>query len=146
MHHMSNHINMSMYIFHMSSRTKLIVLALSAVLAPVIVLSLLQYRSLRDLQQQTKMASQENLRQAASRVTSATAEYFHDIGADTLMSLKLDKELDDQQVRQVNDRVAELLKSRPEVGRVFTVSYCSCKNSQGTAIVQTREGARTLTG
>src|SRR5262245_39243605 len=106
----------------MSSRAKLIALTVVAVLLPTTVMSVIQYRSLHELQEQTKMAAQENLRQAASGLASRTAEYFHEIGLKTLSGFRYDKTSAEDWTSRMEETFRRTLESAPEIGRVFMVA------------------------
>ena len=54
---------------NLSSRTKLILLAVVALMLPTTILSIIQYRSLVDLEGKTKVAVQDNMRQTLQTVT-----------------------------------------------------------------------------
>src|SRR5262249_22328515 len=65
--------------FNSSRRTGLALLLLTAVLAPVVILLFVQYRSFSDLERKTRVAAQENLRQLLqnfSRRVGENAEAF----------------------------------------------------------------------
>ena len=130
----------------MSSRAKLIALTVVAVLLPTTIMSVIQYRSLHDLQEQTKMAAQENLRQAASGLASRTAEYFHEIGLKTLSGFRYDKKSAEDQTSRMEETFRRTLESAPEVGRVFMVADCTCDQSAGAAFVKSRQRSRAITG
>src|SRR5262249_44932887 len=134
------------YIAEMSSRTKLIALTVVAVLLPTTVMSVIQYRSLHDLQEQTKMAAQESLRQAAAALSARTAEYFHGIGSKTLVDVRYDKKSAADQTARIEEAFQRTLDSLPEISRVFLVSDCTCDESGGIAFVKNRARSRKIDG
>ncbi len=67
-----------------SHRTGLIVLALLAVLVPALLFSIVQYRSLADLERKTRVAVHDNLRQTLEGVSRETTKRLEAIAADSL--------------------------------------------------------------
>ncbi len=67
-----------------SHRTGLVVLALLAVLVPAMLFSIVQYRSLADLESKTRVAVQDNLRQTLEGVSRETTKRLEAIAADSL--------------------------------------------------------------
>src|SRR5690348_6479005 len=71
--------------FHrLSAKTKLIVFAMVAVLVPTTILSVVQYRSLVDLEDKTKVAVEENLRQTLMLISHKLDWKFRKLAADNL--------------------------------------------------------------
>src|SRR6476619_2897213 len=68
----------------LSLRKKLMILASVGVLLPVLVLTYLQYRSLTELQNKTKGAFKDNLRQGLTYVEQQMKQRLEDIGDQTL--------------------------------------------------------------
>ena len=68
----------------LSLRKKLIILASVGVLLPVLVLTYLQYRSLTELQNKTKGAFKDNLRQGLTIVEQQMRQRLENIAAQTL--------------------------------------------------------------
>jgi signal transduction histidine kinase len=120
----------------MASRTKLIILAVVAVVLPTTIISVLQYRSLAELELQTKLAASENLRQAGSLIANGTEDYFRQIAI---------KAFDGVPADQVADRFQHILDTMPEVDSVFLLKACSCGTSE-KAILRTRKTMRDLAG
>src|ERR1041385_4007049 len=67
------------------SHVRLIALALLAVLLPALVLLILQYRSLCDVEQTTRIAVRENLRKAAASVAWRVQGDMERIGEEVLL-------------------------------------------------------------
>ena len=68
----------------LSLRKKLTILALGGVLLPLLVLTYLQYRSLTELQNKTKGAFKDNLRQGITIVQDRMRQRLEAIAAQTL--------------------------------------------------------------
>ena len=90
----------------MSHRTGLIVLAVLAVLLPALLFSIVQYRSLADLEGKTRVAVQESLRQTLQGVSLRTMEKLEALAVESLGHIeaaKIEQEkLDDIELR-LND-------------------------------------------
>src|SRR6266700_249398 len=73
----------------LSAKTKLITFACVAVLTPTIVLSVVQYRSLVELEGKTKVAVQENLRQTLQQISRKVDWKFRKLAAENLESINV---------------------------------------------------------
>lgn len=95
----------------LSLRKKLTILALGGVLLPLLVLTYLQYRSLTELQNKTKGAFKDNLRQGITIVQDRMRQRLEAIAAQTL-SLPDDSE-------KIEKHFADVKRSHPEVDEIF---------------------------
>src|SRR4029453_12861898 len=68
----------------LSLRQKLVILASVGVLLPILVLTYMQYRSLAELQNKTKGAFKDNLRQGLTIVEQRMRQRLEDIAVQTL--------------------------------------------------------------
>jgi len=95
----------------LSLRKKLTILALGGVLLPLLVLTYLQYRSLTELQNKTKGAFKDNLRQGITIVQDRMRQRLEAIAAQTLL-LPDDTE-------KLEKHFADVKRSHPEVDEIF---------------------------
>src|ERR1041385_4430418 len=68
----------------LSLRKKLTILALAGVFLPVLVLTYMQYRSLAELQNKTKGAFKDNLRQGFTIIEHQMTQRLEEVAAQTL--------------------------------------------------------------
>ncbi|MBI4474603.1 MAG: HAMP domain-containing histidine kinase [Acidobacteria bacterium] len=130
----------------MSSRAKLVAIAVIAVMLPTTVISYVQYRSLVELERQTRMAAQEHLRQAAGALSNKTAEYFREIGKATLAGIQFNRPPKSEQTQAIEQLFAAALQDFPAVESLFVISNCSCPGQEGAAIIRSRAGVRKVFG
>ncbi|HWP44102.1 MAG TPA: HAMP domain-containing sensor histidine kinase [Blastocatellia bacterium] len=130
-------------VFRLSSRTKLIALAFVAVLLPTTVLSVIQYRSLVELEGKTKVAVQENLRQTLHTVTRRVEERVQNIAKKTLGSISY-IDLEKERFEDLECKFAEIKQQYPEIDNIF--AFRRCANMSGPnkdyAIFYSSEGLR----
>jgi signal transduction histidine kinase len=107
----------------MSLRKKLTILVSVGVLLPVLVLTFLQYRSLTELENKTKGAFKDSLRQRLTNVQLQMKQRLEDVAGQTL------KPIDDLQLSSPN-AAAEFAKyasnvkrSHPEIENLFVFGY-----------------------
>ncbi len=116
-------------------------LAIVAVLLPTTILSVFQYRSLVDLEDKTKVAIQENLRQTMYSVVRKVAGNMKIIAKDSLYSIE-PRTIEGICPEEASTRLDALRKSHPEIGQLFAIIDCPCK--KGFAIFSTPEGTRRI--
>jgi hypothetical protein len=100
----------------LSLRKKLTILAAVGVLLPILVLTYMQYRSLAELQDKTKGAFRDNVRQGLTVVQLKIKQRLEDIAAQTLNpigSMRLSS------VEQIEKYFADVKRSHPEVDEIF---------------------------
>ena len=68
----------------LSSAAKFILFAVAAVLVPTLILSVVQYRSLSDLQVKTEAAVEENLRRTLQSIARRVEDTFRAMAGDAL--------------------------------------------------------------
>jgi signal transduction histidine kinase len=95
----------------LSLRKKLTILAFVGVLLPLLALSYMQYRSLAELQNKTKGAFKDNLRQGMILVEQRLKQRLENLAAQTLNSVGT--------MDQMENHVADLKRSHPEVEDMF---------------------------
>lgn len=104
-------------ISNLSLRKKLTILAAVGVLLPILILTYLQYRSLTELQNKTKGAFKDNLRQGLTYVEQQMKQRLDDIGDQTLDPLE-----------HINSEgfetyFANVKRSHPEIEEIFVFRY-----------------------
>ncbi|MEW6127811.1 MAG: ATP-binding protein [Acidobacteriota bacterium] len=101
---------------------KLTTIAITAILLPTILISLIQYRSLNELQKKTKAAVSENLRQTLQRFTKRVKEKLEDYAV-TLAKQIPPEELKQQNWEQLDKRFIALLETHKEIDNLFAQIY-----------------------
>ena len=124
----------------MPSGTKSIALGAAAVLVATIALSVLQYRSLRQLEAKTRLAVEDNLRQTLEAVAGRMEAKVRTIAAECLSPLRVD-DLAPQRVERIGRQFAAIRQAHPEVAQLFVFSLCSCRG-EPFAIFSAAGGAR----
>ena len=99
----------------LSLRKKLTILATVGVLLPVLILSYLQYRSLTELQNKTKGAFKDNLRQGLTLVERQMKQRLEDIAAQTLNPIS-NLQLSPEEIEKYS---ANIKRTHPEIEEVF---------------------------
>ncbi|HVG20711.1 MAG TPA: hypothetical protein VNI02_16800, partial [Blastocatellia bacterium] len=126
---------------HLSSKAKLITLAIVAVLLPTTVLSVIQYNSLVDLEGKTKVAVQENLRQTMQTLTRKVEDNLKALAKETLEPIGYeDVELGNLQ--KIEQHFASVKLAHPEIDQMFVFSYFI--KGKEYALFHTPEGLRRM--
>lgn len=102
-------------------------MAIVAVLLPLALLTYVQYRSLVELEKQTKVAFKENLRQNLLNVERQVEGKFEDLASRSLIpvgNIKLSREESGAQLEKYFSAVRQ---SHPEIEQIFVVSHCGCE-------------------
>ena len=105
----------------LSLRKKLTLLISVGVLLPLLVLTYLQYRSLTELQNKTKGAFKDNLRQGLTLVEQQIRQRLEDIAAQTLdRVVSMDSSATAEDFEKV---FANVKRSHPEIEEIFVFGY-----------------------
>jgi signal transduction histidine kinase len=128
--------------FKLSSRTKLIALAFVAILLPTTVLSVIQYRSLVELEGKTKVAVQENLRQTLHTVTRRVEENLESLAKKSLAGIS-SVDLERENFEEIECKFAEAKQKYPEIDEMFAFYRCGNMNKD-YAVFYTSEGLRRI--
>ncbi|MFY9574110.1 MAG: hypothetical protein WAV20_22140, partial [Blastocatellia bacterium] len=112
-----------------SHRTGLVVLALVAVLVPALLFSIVQYRSLADLEGKTLAAVQDNLRQILEGVSRRTKERLESIAAESLGHIEA-AAAEHEKLSDIELRLIAIKQSHPEIDLAFVVVHCPCRKRQ----------------
>jgi signal transduction histidine kinase len=110
----------------LSLRKKLIILASVGVLLPVLVLTYLQYRSLTELQNKTKGAFKDNLRQGLTYVEQQMVKRLEDIAAETL------NPLDRMHAAEFEKYFTSVKRLHPEIEQIFVFNYSGDQQKTNT--------------
>lgn len=97
---------------------------------PLILLTFVQYRSLVELENKTKGAFRENLRQTLLNVEHQVEAKFEEIASQSLIpvgSIKLSAEGDREQFEKY---FASVKQSHPEIDQIFVFSDCRCEKEE----------------
>ena len=118
---------------------KITAIALVAILLPTILLSLIQYRSLSELQQKTKAAVRDNLRQTLQTFSARVRTKLEDYAAQVTSAIPGD-ELRQNNLDLLGKRFIAIKESRKEIESLFVQVY---RPSQTNAfsILRTSAGA-----
>jgi signal transduction histidine kinase len=128
--------------FNSSNRTGLAVSLLIAVLLPVIILLVAQYRSLAGLEGKTRAAVQENLRQTLQSFSCQVVKKTETLAAETLGGID-PADVEEERFDRIRDRLSAIRQSHPEADLAFVVIHCSCRK-KNFAIFATPEGVRLI--
>jgi signal transduction histidine kinase len=128
--------------FNASHQTGLAVSLLLAVLLPIVILLLAQYRSLAGLESKTRAAVQENLRQTLQSFARLVVEKAEALAAETLGGID-PADVEEERFDRIADRLSAIRQSHPEVDLAFVVIHCSCRE-KNFAIFATPDGVRRI--
>ena len=103
----------------LSLRQKLVILASLGVLLPIGVLTYMQYRSLTDLQNKTKGAFKDNLRQGLTIVEQPMKQRLQDIAAQTLKPVDSLQPSSPARTEEVERYLAAVKSSHPQIDEIF---------------------------
>ena len=106
----------------LSLRKKLTLLVSVGVFLPVLVLTYLQYRSLTELENKTKGAFKDSLRQRLTNVQLQMKQRLGDVATQTLAPMS---RIDLRSREEVEKYAAEVKRSHPEVEEIFVLAETS---------------------
>jgi signal transduction histidine kinase len=115
---------------------------LIAVLLPIIILLVAQYRSLAGLEGKTRVAVQENLRQTLLSFSCRVVEKAEALAAETLGGID-PADVEEERFDRIADRLSAIRQSHPEADMAFVVIHCSCRK-RNFALFATSEGVRRI--
>jgi signal transduction histidine kinase len=114
---------------HLSSKAKLITLAIVAVMLPTTILSVIQYHSLVDLESKTKVAVQENLRQTMQTLTRKVEDNLKGLAKETLETISY-SDLEQNNAQKIEQHFASVKLSHPEIDQIFVFSFSQMKDKE----------------
>ena len=128
----------------LSRRTGLAVLAFFAFLLPCLLLSFLQYKSLRGLERKTRIEVEENLRQTLQEISLRTRAALEGVAVEAMRPVTAsDTEREDLEL--IDQQLIKVREGRPEIDLAFIVVQCSCQKRQFAAFASDG-GAHHVTG
>src|ERR1044071_920412 len=127
---------------NLSSRTKLIVLSVVALMLPTTVLSIIQYRSLVDLESKTKVAVQDNLRQTLQTINHKVEDNLKYLARKTLGSI-MRADLESEKFEKLSQCFAEIKLKHPEIENLFVFWLCEPMDKH-YALFHTSDGLKRI--
>ena len=109
----------------LSLRKKLTIVASVGVLLPLLVLTYMQYRSLAELQNKTKGAFKDNLRQGLTIVEQQMKQRLEDIAAQTLNPIGSMQLSSPESGKELEKYFADVKHSHPEIEEIFVFGHPS---------------------
>ena len=125
----------------MSSKTKLISLAVVAVMVPTTILSVIQYQSLQDLQSATKLAAQESLRQVLNGISGRAEEELIWIAEKALGTIDI-KEVNRDNIRLIESHFEEAIRANPEIEALWLSYEPDCEDAEFVVITRAQGSLR----
>lgn len=121
------------------SHMRLIAVALLAVLLPAVVLLVFQYRSLSDVEHETRIAVQESLREAAEGVAWSVQGDMERVAEDVLLPVP-PRFFVQRQAPWTEQYAQDLFRRRPEIKQIFLIVNDSKSECDSVAYVYSRDG------
>ena len=119
----------------LSMRKRLVILASVGVFLPVVALSYMQYRSLAELEQKTKGAFKDNLRQGLPIVERQMKQRLEEVGSGTLIPIGSIQLSSDGGAEEIEKHFANVKRSHPEIEEIFSFTYSDGKETSSYAYV-----------
>jgi signal transduction histidine kinase len=110
-----------------SLRKKLAILASVGVFLPLLVLTYMQYRSLTELQNKTKGAFKDNLRQGLTYVEHKIKQHLEEVAAQTLNPIGSIRLSSPGGAEEIEKYFADVKRSHPEIEEIFAFAYSDGK-------------------
>jgi signal transduction histidine kinase len=111
----------------LSLRKKLAILASVGVCLPLLILTYMQYRSLTELQNKTKGAFKDNIRQGLTYVEHMMKQRLEDIAAQTLNPIGSIHLSSPAAAEELEKHFADVKRSHPEIEEIFAFAYSGDK-------------------
>jgi signal transduction histidine kinase len=127
---------------NLSSKTRMIVIAVVALLLPTMVLSVVQFRSLVDLEDKTKVAVQENMRQTLQTVSRKVEENLKGLARKNLGDIPM-ADIEPKNTQALERRFAAIKQEHPEIETLFAFSLCQ-QTEKYSCLFYTDAGLRRL--
>lgn len=109
---------------NLSSQSRLIAIVVVALLLPTLVLSVVQFRTLCDIEAKTKVAVQDNMRQTLMTVSRKVEENLKGLAKESVGDIRM-IDLEPQNFHTLESRFATIKQERPEIDSLFAFSQCS---------------------
>src|SRR5688572_12487045 len=107
----------------LSLRKKLMILVLVGVFLPVLVLTYMQYRSLAELENKTKGAFKDNLRQGLTILQRQLKQRLENVATQTLNPIGSIRLPTSGSAEEIEKHFADVKRSHPEIGEIFALAY-----------------------
>src|ERR687894_105180 len=107
----------------LSLRKKLAILVSVGVFLPVLVLTYMQYRSLAELQNKTKGAFKDNLRQGLTNVEHRIKQRLEGVAAQTFNPIGRVQLSSPAAAEDLEKYFADVKRSHPEIEEIFAFAY-----------------------
>lgn len=117
--------------------------AVLAVLLPGLLFSIVQYRSLADLESKTRLSVQDNLRQTLQSVLLRTKDELEGLAVESLSRIR-GADTEQEKLGDIERHLNDIKQSHPEIGLAFVVVHCPCRKRQ-FAIFASDAGVRRIT-
>jgi len=127
----------------LSLRKRLIVLASVGVFLPILVLTYMQYRSLAELQNKTKGAFKDTLRQGLTYVEHQMKQRLEEIASQTLDPVGSMHLSSPGVAEELEKHFAEVKRSHPEIEEIFAFAYSDGKETDSYAYVYSDKFVKT---
>ena len=117
----------------LSLRKRLVILASVGVFLPVVALTYMQYRSLAELEQKTKGAFKDNLRQGLLIVERQMKQRLDQVGSETLSPIATINLSSDGSAEEIEKHFANVKHSHPGIEEIFSFAYSDGKATNSYA-------------
>ena len=119
----------------LSLRKRLVILASVGVFLPVVALTYMQYRSLAELEQKTKGAFKDNLRQGLLIVERQMKQRLEEVGSEILIPIGNIQYSSSGGSEEVEKHFANVKGSHPQIEEIFSFTYADGKGTDSYAYV-----------
>lgn len=123
--------------FDISRRSVLLIVATALLVLSIITLTIIQFRSLSEIEAKTKVTTQESMRQTLHTISQRLAERL-EVEVLTSISMFDVEEIDRGDIELIEKRMASIRKTHPEIDQLFVVTNCACRK-KNYAVLTTPE-------
>jgi signal transduction histidine kinase len=127
----------------LSLRKKLAILVSVGVFLPLMVLTYMQYRSLAELQNKTKGAFKDNLRQGLSFVERRMEQRLEEVAAQTFNPIDSLHLSSPGAAEEIEQYFADVKRSHPEIEEIFAFAYSDGKGTNNYAYMYSDKFVKT---
>jgi signal transduction histidine kinase len=121
-------------------RVGLVALLLVAVPLPLILLSVVQYQSLVDLESKSELALRENLRRTLDGISKNVKARLEALASESIGVIDA-ADVERRNVERLGRELGAIKSNHPEIEMAFLVDHCSCRE-KNFALFATAEGVR----
>lgn len=116
----------------LSLRKKLVILVSIGVFVPLLLLTYLQYQSLADLQNKTKGAFKDNMRQGLTAVEHQMKLRLEEVAFQTLVPIDSIRLSSPEAAEEIEKYFADVKRSHPEIQEIFAFTYGGGKQGKNS--------------